>query len=146
MFKSSFLIFIILIAFKTQGAEKPNSYQHNKQSIVDVAKIYLAYEARHQSEPRMEAALKLPRENWFVPLHGEEKTQGSTSLNWIYPLSLGLEIKIGSPQMRVVVIAPEPQFGRYLIATEDLKVHSHYGKDIQRILDAIEKRSGKIGD
>ncbi len=141
MIKLSLLILIFLGSFQIEGAEKVNAYQHNKQSIVDVAKIYLAYEARHQSEPRMEAALKLPRENWFMPINTAKDAQASTGLNWIYPLSMGLEIKIGTPQKRVVVISPEPQFGRYLIATEDLKVLSYYGKDIQRILTAIEKRS-----
>ncbi len=133
---------MLVLGFTLRAAESPTTYQVNKASLKDVAKIYLAYEARHTREPGMEADLKLPDGKQFVSMrqanHSEEQAC------WVYPVSLGLEIKIGTPQKRVIVIAPEPQFGRYLLATEDLKIHSYYRKDIQRILDAIQAR--KLND
>lgn len=114
------------------------SQQHNKQAIERVVKMYVSFEARHEIGPGVDADLKLPKKAKFF-LAGAEK-----SLPWVYPISLGLEIRIGDAQEKVLVLSPQKVGEHYLVATESLKVESFTEKEIQPILVAIEKRLKKL--
>mgnify|MGYP006999718115 CR=1 FL=1 len=112
-------------------------FEKNKQAIERTAKMYLAFEARHEIGPGTSSDLNLPEKAKFHDKAGN-------SLEWIYPVALGLEIKVGEEQRRIVVLAPEKSGGRYLVVTDDLVVRSYSIEEIQRVLVAIEKRKEKL--
>lgn len=118
--------------------EKLSLYMLNKNALIRVTKMYLAFEARHGVGPGADADLKLPDNAKFKP-----KVEGDYG-KWVYPIALGLEIKIGTPQRRIVVMAPKSISGKYLIATDDLIVKAYTKKEIQKILTALEQRREKL--
>jgi len=136
-----FLLFItLLVAFSSRGVtaeETPTNYMLNKLALERTVKIYLAFEARHDVEPGIEADLSLPEKAKFQKATGGFKP-------WIYPIALGLEVKIGSPQRRIVVIAPASANGRYLVGTDDLIVKSYTKSELKRVFEALEKRREKL--
>ncbi|WP_129589505.1 hypothetical protein [Rubritalea profundi] len=109
----------------------------NKLALERTVKMYLAFEARHDVEPGIESDLNLPEKAKFQKFTGEFKA-------WVYPIALGLEVKIGSPQRRIVVIAPASANGRYLIGTDDLVVKSYTKSELKRVFEALEKRREKL--
>jgi hypothetical protein len=134
------LIIALLAMFSRPGVaaeEKPSNYMRNKQALERTVKIYLAFEARHDVEPGIEADLKLPEKARFQKYAGEFKS-------WIYPIAIGLEVKIGTPQRRIVVMAPASANGRYLVGTDDLVVKSYTKSELKRVFEALEKRREKL--
>lgn len=136
-----FLIILALIgSFTFQSIcaeEKLTNYMQNKLALERTVKMYLAFEARHDVEPGIESDLNLPEKAKFQKFTGEFKA-------WVYPIALGLEVKIGSPQRRIVVIAPASANGRYLIGTDDLVVKSYTKSELKRVFEALEKRREKL--
>ena len=136
-----FFLFITLLgAFSSTcvvAEEKPSNYMLNKLALERTVKIYLAFEARHDVEPGIEADLNLPEKAKFQKSTGGFKP-------WIYPIALGLEVKIGSPQRRIVVIAPASANGRYLVGTDDLILKSYTKSELKRVFEALEKRREKL--
>ncbi|PQJ27046.1 hypothetical protein BSZ32_00045 [Rubritalea profundi] len=136
-----FLIILALIGsftFQSICAEKKlTNYMQNKLALERTVKMYLAFEARHDVEPGIESDLNLPEKAKFQKFTGEFKA-------WVYPIALGLEVKIGSPQRRIVVIAPASANGRYLIGTDDLVVKSYTKSELKRVFEALEKRREKL--
>lgn len=134
-----FLMITLALSCITGAAtEAASLYQQNKVAIEKAAKIYLAFEARHEIGPGADTDLKLPDKAKF------RTKKGGTTSSWIYPVALGLEVKIGDPQRRIVVLAPKATSGRYFVATDDLAVQSFSKKDLQPIFDALEKRRAKL--
>ena len=134
------LIIALLAMFSRPGVtaeEKPSNYMRNKQALERTVKIYLAFEARHDVEPGIEADLKLPEKARFQKYAGGFKS-------WIYPIAIGLEVKIGTPQRRIVVMAPASANGRYLVGTDDLVVKSYTKSELKRVFEALEKRREKL--
>ena len=136
-----FLIILALIgSFTFQSIcaeEKLTNYMQNKLALERTVKIYLAFEARHDVEPGIESDLNLPEKARFQKSTGEFKA-------WIYPIALGLEVKIGTPQRRIVVIAPASANGRYLIGTDDLVLKSYTKTELKPVFEALEKRREKL--
>ena len=112
-------------------------FEQNKLAIERTAKIYLAFEARHEIGPGASSDLNLLEKAKFY-------NEAGKAIEWIYPISLGLEIKIGDEQRRIVVLSPQQSGKGYLIATEDLAVKTYSECEIQRILTAINKRKLKL--
>ncbi|MEO1856768.1 MAG: hypothetical protein ABGY95_05300 [Rubritalea sp.] len=110
----------------------------NKLALERVVKIYLAFEARHDVEPGIESDLKLPEKAKFQKATGEFK-------KWIYPVAIGLEVKIGSPQRLIVVLAPDSADGRYLVGTDDLVIKSYTKTQLKPVFEALEKRRKTLG-
>jgi hypothetical protein len=134
------LFFTLLAAFASTSVvaeEKPTNYMLNKLALERAVKIYLAFEARHDVEPGIEADLELPKKAKFQKSTGAFKP-------WIYPIALGLEVKIGSPQRRIVVMAPDSANSRYLVGTDDLVVKSYTKSELKRVFEALEKRREKL--
>ena len=136
-----FLFFITVIgslSFQSAAAEeKLTNYMLNKLAMERAVKIYLAFEARHDIGPGIESDLNLPEKAKFQRSTGEFKP-------WIFPNAIGLEIKIGTPQRRVVVVAPASASGRYLVATDDLAVKSYTKSELVPIFEALKKRRKKL--
>lgn len=119
-----------------EETKKKSIYAVNKEALERTAKIYIGYEARHEVGPGVGADLKLPAAVKF------RYREGAPVDEWIYPVALGLEIKIEGK--RVIVMAPRSCYGWYLVATDDLQIKSYRGSDIQPIFDALEKRRLKL--
>ena len=136
-----FFFFIAVIGpliFQSAAAEeKLTNYMRNKLAIERAVKIHLAFEARYGNGPGIESDLNLPEKAKFQRSTGEFKP-------WVFPNTIGLEIKIGTPQRRVVVIAPASAGGRYLMATDDLAVKSYTKSELVPIFEAIKKRREKL--
>lgn len=132
------MILLCLLMLPVLSAEKLSLYMQNKHAIECTAKMYLAFEARNAIGPGVDEDLNLPEKAKFR-IH--EKT---TFENWIYPIAIGLEIKIGTPQQIVIVMAPKPINGKYWIATEDLTIKAYTKKEIAPILHALEKRRKQL--
>ena len=137
-----FLLLFLLLSLLGSGGvlaeEKLTNYMLNKLALERTVKIYLAFEARHDVGPGIEADLKLPEKAKFQKTSGEFK-------NWIYPVAIGLEVKIGTPQRRIVALSPESAGGRYLVGTDDLTVKSYSKTELQPIFEALTKRRKKLG-
>lgn len=117
---------------------KVSPYMQNKSAILKAVKFYLAYEARHEIGPGADVDLKLPESAKF---HGASSEKDES---WVYPISMGLEIKIGTPQKRIVVMAPSHSSGRYLVGMDDLTVKSYSKKELEPVFEALEKRRVKL--
>ncbi|MFD2160749.1 hypothetical protein ACFSW8_17725 [Rubritalea tangerina] len=126
-------IWLALASVVMGGSEGLSLYMQNKRAMEKTVRIYVAFEARHEVSPGVGADLKLPEVARFRVVEGDYR-------NWVYPLSLGLEVKIGTPQRRVVVMAPQSSGGRFLVGTDDLVVKSYTKKDLMPIFEALEKR------
>lgn len=123
----------------SSAQEKERSiYAVNKEALERAVKIYLAYEARNDIAPGVNADLDLPEKAQFKP------SKKSHAEEWVYPVTLGLEIKLGENQSRVVVMAPRSCYGWYLIGTDDLQVKGYRAAQIQQIFDALEARRKKL--
>lgn len=134
----SFLgVFVLCAVSVFAEGQKLSLFEQNKLAIERTAKIYLAFEARHEIGPGASSDLNLPEKAKFHNEAGE-------SIEWLYPVALGLEIKIGEEQRRIVVLAPEMIKGGYLVATDDLGVKFYFKVEIQRILMAIDRRKRKF--
>ena len=132
------LIITVLLSGLCSAKEtkKKSIYALNKEALERTAKIYIGYEARHDVGPGVGADLKLP------PTVKFRYREGAQLDEWIYPVALGLEIKIEGE--RVIVMAPRSCYGWYLVATDDLQIKSYRGSDIQQIFDALEERRKKL--
>lgn len=136
-----FLIIIVLAGLtsvRSLAEEKLTNYMQNKMALERAVKIYLAFEARHDVGPGLQSDLNLPDKAKFHKVSGETKS-------WIFPISIGLEVKIGSPQRRVVVISPNSSGGRYLVGTDDLKVQSYSKSELSPIFERMNSRRKKLG-
>ncbi|MFC5049617.1 hypothetical protein ACFPK9_03155 [Rubritalea spongiae] len=135
------LIFSLLLSGVGLAEEQEKSvYALNKEALERAVKIYLAYEARHDVEPNVGADLQLPDKAKFRMKKGAEFDE------WIYPIALGLEIKIEEEQRRIVIMAPRACYGWYLIGTDDLTVKGYRGAQIQKIFDALDARRAKLAE
>ncbi|MGJ8672552.1 MAG: hypothetical protein ACSHX2_06380 [Rubritalea sp.] len=133
------LIFTVLLHVVSVAQEKePSIYAQNKDALERAVKMYLAYEARYDVEPNVTADLKLPDKARF------RYKKDAAYDDWIYPVALGLEIKVEDERRRVVIMAPRACFGWYLIGTDDLKVKAYRASQIQKIFDALEARREKL--
>jgi len=117
--------------------EKLTKYMQNKRALERTVKMYLAFEARHDVGPGIDSDLELPKKARFQKTSGEYKP-------WIYPIALGLEVKIGTPQRRIVAMAPVGSAGRYLVGTDDLAVKSYTKTELKIVFDALAKRRRKL--
>jgi hypothetical protein len=93
------LMFSVLLSGVSLANEK-SIYAQNKEALERAVKMYLAYEARHDVSAGVNADLRLPEKAKF------RQKKGTAFVEWIYPLALGLEIKLGDKARRVVVMAP----------------------------------------
>lgn len=136
------LLFFLMCQPVAFAAEEPKAkvtiYMQNKSAILKAVKFYLAYEARHEIGPGADVDLELPESAKFL------KTKEGENAPWVYPISMGLEIKIGTPQKRVVVMAPLHSSGRYLVGMDDLTVKSYSKKELQPVFAALEERRDKL--
>ena len=131
------LFFLIVFSELSLAEEKTKSvYALNKEALGRAVKMYLAYEARNDVEPGVNADLDLPEKALF------RHAQGGAVEEWVYPVALGLEIKI--EQARVVMLAPRSCYGWYLVATDDLAVKAYRATQLQKVFDALEARRKKL--
>lgn len=134
----SFLTLWIGLTLVLNAGEKTEALmERNKLAIERAAKMYLAFEARHEIGPGTNSDLNLPEKAKFHNVSGE-------SMEWVYPIALGLEIKLGEEQRRLVVLSPELCGDHYLMVTDDLAVMIYSKDEIKQILTAIELRKQKL--
>jgi hypothetical protein len=131
------LMFSVLLSGVSLANEK-SIYAQNKEALERAVKMYLAYEARHDVSPGVNADLRLPEKAKFR----QKKDAGF--VEWIYPLALGLEIKLGEEARRVVVMAPRSCYGWYLVGTDDLEVKAYRGSQLEPIFKALEAKRKKL--